>query len=66
MALLLSLRGDRKGKRAEPTRGWLRSTLKEHDSYGKEIKAQSDKIAKMKSDNADVHDVKQQVSWFRS
>jgi hypothetical protein len=44
----------------------LRSTLKEHDSYGKEIKAQSDKIAKMKSDNADVHDVKQQVSWFRS
>jgi hypothetical protein len=43
----------------------LRSTLKEHDSYGKEIKTQSDKIAKMKSDNVDVHDVKQQVSWFR-
>ena len=46
---------------AHRMRGRLRSTLKEHDSYGKEIKTQSDKIAKMKSDNADFHDIKQQV-----
>jgi len=40
--------------------GVAKRTLKEHDSYGKEIKTQSDKIAKMKSDNADFHDIKQQ------
>jgi hypothetical protein len=39
-------------------------TLKEHESYGKEIKTQSDKITKMKSEDADFHDIKQQVSLF--
>ena len=50
-------------------------TLKEYESYVKEIKTQSEKIAKMKAEKAEFHDVKQQVclrafmrecvhSWF--
>ena len=36
-------------------------TLKEYESYVKEIKTQSEKIAKMKAEKAEFHDVKQQV-----
>ena len=36
-------------------------TLKEHDAYEKEIKMQSEKITKMKAEDAEFHDIKQQA-----
>jgi hypothetical protein len=42
-------------------RGGMFRTLKEHDAYEKEIKTQSEKITKMKADNAEFHDIKQQA-----